>query len=44
MNPADLVECSNCESWFAAASADDLFYHVTSRCCRDLADDSDTGE
>jgi hypothetical protein len=31
----DLIECSNCHSWFADASADEVFYHATCACCRD---------
>lgn len=33
MPAADLVECSNCDGMFAAASLDDVFYHATGRCC-----------
>ena len=38
MTPAtELVECANCACWFSGASVDDVFYHATSGCCRDLA-------
>jgi len=33
--PPDLVECSNCEGLFAAASTDEVFYHATCRCRRE---------
>ncbi len=36
MTPApELVECANCDCWFAGASLDDVFFHATGRCCRD---------
>ena len=33
--PPDLIECSNCDCWFAGASLDELFYHATCACRRD---------
>lgn len=36
MTPApELVECANCDCWFAGASLDDVFFHATARCCRE---------
>ncbi|MDQ3282039.1 MAG: hypothetical protein M3Q69_11570 [Acidobacteriota bacterium] len=35
MTAPELVECANCDCWFAAASLDDFFYHASSGCCRD---------
>lgn len=32
MPAADLVECSNCHSFFAAASGEDVFFHATCGC------------
>jgi uncharacterized paraquat-inducible protein A len=38
MTPAsELVECDNCDCLFAAASVDEIFYHATARCRRDVA-------
>ena len=38
MTPApELVECTNCDCLFAAASLDDVFYHATARCRREAA-------
>lgn len=34
--PADLIECANCQRWFTGASLDDVFYHATCACSRDL--------
>lgn len=37
MTPApELVECANCACWFFGASLDDVFYHATAGCCRDI--------
>jgi hypothetical protein len=33
----DLIECANCDGWFAGASLDEVFYHGTCACCRELA-------
>ena len=33
--PPDLIECSNCDCWFAGASLDEVFYHATCACRRD---------
>jgi hypothetical protein len=33
--PPDLVECANCDCWFAAAATDEVFHHATQRCCRE---------
>ena len=35
--PADLIECANCDCWFAGASLDEVFYHATCACRRELA-------
>ena len=36
MAPAsELVECVNCDCWFASVSLDDVFYHATARCCHE---------
>lgn len=35
--PPDLVECTNCDCLFAAASPDEVFYHATARCRREAA-------
>ena len=44
MIPAgDLIECTNCDCWFAGASLDEVFYHGTCACCREPAA-SDTVE
>lgn len=32
--PLDLVECTHCQSWFTAASTDEVFCHATKRCGR----------
>lgn len=32
--PPELVECANCDCWFADACADEIFFHATRRCCR----------
>lgn len=38
MTPApELVECTNCDCLFTAASLDDVFYHATARCRRESA-------
>jgi hypothetical protein len=39
--PADLIECANCEGWFTGASLDEVFYHATCACQRDLAASAD---
>jgi hypothetical protein len=33
----DLIECANCDDWFAGASLDEVFYHATCACRRDAA-------
>lgn len=33
----ELVECTNCDCLFAAASPDEVFYHGTARCRREAA-------
>ena len=33
----ELVECTNCDCLFAAASPDEVFYHATARCRREAA-------
>lgn len=33
--PPDLVECCNCDCWFAAAATDEVFHHATARCRRE---------
>ena len=35
--PPDLVECANCDCWFAAAATDEVFHHATQRCRREAA-------
>jgi hypothetical protein len=35
--PADLIECTNCDCWFAGASLDDVFYHATCACRQERA-------
>lgn len=35
--PADLIECANCDCWFAATSVDEVFYHGTCACRRDVS-------
>lgn len=35
--PPDLVECANCDCWFAAAATDEVFHHATKRCRREIA-------
>jgi hypothetical protein len=35
--PADLIECANCDCWFTGASLDEVFYHATCACRRELA-------
>ena len=38
MTPSgDLVECANCDCWFAGASLDEVFRHATCACRRELA-------
>ena len=37
MTPPDLIECANCDGWFTGASLDEVFYHATCACRRDLA-------
>lgn len=32
--PFDLIECDNCQCWFAAAATDEVFHHGTGRCRR----------
>lgn len=32
----DLIECANCDCWFAGASLDEVFYHGTCACRREL--------
>jgi hypothetical protein len=32
--PPELVECANCDCWFAAAATDEVFHHGTGRCRR----------
>lgn len=32
--PPELVECANCDCWFAAAAPDEVFHHATKRCSR----------
>ncbi len=47
MIPAgDLIECANCDCWFAGASLDEVFYHGTCACRRELENTqrSDSGE
>lgn len=34
--PPDLVECANCDCWFAAAATDEVFHHATKRCRREI--------
>lgn len=34
--PADLIECADCDCWFAGASLDDVFYHATRACRREV--------
>jgi hypothetical protein len=37
MTPAsELIECTNCDCWFMDASLEDVFYHATCACRRDL--------
>ena len=36
--PPDLVECANCDCWFAAAAVDEVFHHATARCRRERAE------
>jgi len=33
--PPDLVECANCDCWFAAAATDEVFHHASKRCRRE---------
>jgi hypothetical protein len=35
--PADLIECANCDCWFSGTSLDEVFYHATCACRRELA-------
>jgi hypothetical protein len=32
--PPELVECANCDCFFAAAAPDEVFHHATKRCSR----------
>ncbi|HEX2832436.1 MAG TPA: hypothetical protein VHW00_05435 [Thermoanaerobaculia bacterium] len=32
--PPDLARCAHCESLFAAAATDEVFFHATRGCCR----------
>ncbi|HKR66346.1 MAG TPA: hypothetical protein VJZ00_21635 [Thermoanaerobaculia bacterium] len=33
--PLELVECTHCQSFFAAASSEEVFCHATKRCRRE---------
>ena len=35
--PSDFIECANCERWFTGSSLDEVFYHATCACRRQLA-------
>ncbi len=39
--PADLIKCANCERWFTGASTEEVFYHATCACRRELAANAD---
>jgi hypothetical protein len=34
--PADFIECANCDRWFTGSSLDEVFYHATCACRREL--------
>jgi hypothetical protein len=38
--PLDLLECANCNGWFTAAAADEVFHHATGHCRRERREPS----
>jgi hypothetical protein len=43
MTPSgDLIECANCDCWFTGSSLDEVFYHATRACRREVAGSSDS--
>lgn len=41
--PADLIECANCDCWFTGASLDEVFFHATCACRREVVAVGDPG-